>query len=352
VGGPLFIPNVYAREKSKTFFFWSEDWRIEKDPTGYTYNRAVPSLAERSGNFNDLCPSGGGIQSFSRRKYPDCPAVAVAGADVSGEPLFQSYDNNAITIDPVAQAILNANLIPAPNATSGCNSTIHSCFDATVSPLTNWRQDLVRIDHNFSANEKLSVRFIHDSWDTTVPIPQWAFLVNSFPTVQNDFKGPGTAVMAGLSQTLSTTLLNQMLFGYTTDHITLKNITGYNGASAVRTSAFDTMGYLYNNGFGDKIPSLSLQGNNAVYGGTGFNVDTGYMPWQHSNPTYTIRDDLTKVWGKHTLRFGVLFLISQRNEINPPVGSVTGDLQGFPISRISSTRPHQATCLRTFSWGT
>jgi hypothetical protein len=337
IGGPLYIPGIYPREKSKTFFFWSEDWRIEKDPTGYTFNRAVPSLAERGvgglnpgfGDFSDVCPKPNGISIFSRRQYPDCPAASVAGSGGNGEPVFQSFPNNLVAIDPVGQAILDAQLIPTPNSTKGCNSTISSCFDATVSPLTNWRQDLVRIDHNFTTNDKLTFRYIHDSWDTTVPLPQWAFLVNSFPTVQNDFKGPGTAAFASFSQTLSTTFLNQIGFGYTTDHITLTNIAGYGGSSTVRTPAFAAMGYIFNNGFGNKIPGISLGGNNAVYGGTGFNVDTAYTPWQHSNPTYTIREDATKVWGKHTLRFGALVLIAQRNEINPPVGSVTGDQQGI-----------------------
>lgn len=330
LGGPLFIPGVYPRGKSKTFFFWSEDWRIEKDPTGYTYNRAVPSLDERAGLFNDVCPANATASTtFSRRKFPDCPAQAAGGLDANGEPLFSAFASNFVAIDPVAQAILDANLIPLPNSTTGCNSTIHSCFDATVSPLTNWRQDLVHLDHNFSNNTKLSGRYIHDSWDTTVAVPQWAFLNNSFPTVENDFNGPGIAAIVSLSQTISTTLLNQVAFGYTSDHITLKNIPGYGGGSTVRTPAFDAMGYLFNNGFGGKIPGIALAGNNAEYGGSGFNVDTGYMPWQHSNPTYTIRDDMTKVWGKHTLRFGALFLVSQRNEINPPVGSVTGDLQGI-----------------------
>src|SRR6266481_8948161 len=53
VGGPVFIPNHYNSDKKKTFFFWSEEWRREKNPhtTGLVN---VPSDAERSGNFTDL----------------------------------------------------------------------------------------------------------------------------------------------------------------------------------------------------------------------------------------------------------------------------------------------------------
>jgi Carboxypeptidase regulatory-like domain/TonB-dependent Receptor Plug Domain len=52
VGGPVWIPGVYNRNKDKTFFFWSEEWRKERLPN--TFNVQVPSTQERQGN--DLCP--------------------------------------------------------------------------------------------------------------------------------------------------------------------------------------------------------------------------------------------------------------------------------------------------------
>ena len=59
------------------------------------------------------------------------------------------------------------------------------------------------------------------------------------------------------------------------------------------------MGSLFANGFGGKLPSIPLNTNTA-YGG-GFSQDTGYFPWTNANPTYTYRDNLTKIVGKHTL---------------------------------------------------
>src|SRR2546427_9158830 len=43
VGGPVFIPNHYNTAKKKTFFFFSEEWRREKNPS--TINQNVPSDA-------------------------------------------------------------------------------------------------------------------------------------------------------------------------------------------------------------------------------------------------------------------------------------------------------------------
>src|SRR5208337_1055433 len=76
IGGPVFIPNRYNSKKDKTFFFFSEELRLEKTPV--TYNQAVPTVAERSGDFSDVCPASaiqGGIY-YPGSAYPDCPIVA------------------------------------------------------------------------------------------------------------------------------------------------------------------------------------------------------------------------------------------------------------------------------------
>ena len=78
------------------------------------------------------------------------------------------------------------------------------------------------------------------------------------------------------------------------------------------------------------MPGLVIVGNNAAYGGNGFNIVPGFLPWHHSNPTYSPRDDASLALGNnHTLQFGTLFIIAQRNEVNPPVGANTGDIQGI-----------------------
>lgn len=78
-----------------------------------------------------------------------------------------------------------------------------------------------------------------------------------------------------------------------------------------------------------KIPGVSIAGNNAEYGGYGFSSDPGYMPWEHSNPTYSFADNLTKTWRQHNFQFGAQWVIFQRNQTNGPIGAATGDTQGL-----------------------
>jgi hypothetical protein len=372
IGGPLYIPGHYNEAKDKTFFFVSEEYRHDREP--FEFNQGAPTMAERNclnaatpeltctngapmnqfyGDFSDVCPAAAdGAQSlFSRLPgtalpyYPDCPGTPTT---TFSNTALLTYQGNLVPTNPLSRQLLNYNLIPQPNATSGCNSSIGSCYDKTVSPLTTWREDLIRIDHNFSPKTKLMFRYIHDDWKTVVPTPEWATVQNSFPTVENKFVGPGTSMVAHLSNTITNTFVNDLAMSYTTDHITLTDLAGPgvdgsvpggpaalpNGLPAPLTACTSAdfsgcIGYLFNNGFGNKVPGLVIAGTNAAYGGQGFAVDSAYMPWHHSNPTYSPRDDATLVLGKHTLEFGVLAIIAQRNEINPPVGANTGDLQGI-----------------------
>lgn len=355
LGGPIFIPNVYNTKKDKTFFFWSTEFRIERSPSELTptFNHAVPTLAERAGNFSDVCPLYGttGSSGFLISQYPDCPGV-VKLPGVSRTP----YRNNDIAdptsgqLDPAAVSILNQNLIPLPNSYTGCNSSlvgkldpstgalIKPCYTAVISEPTYWREELLRLDHNFTTTMRATLRYIHDSWDTTTSVPQWGYVNNSFPTVQNRFVGPGTNLVLRLTDAISPSLVNEFVASYSNQTITLADQNGPGGADYTRPPQLDTtMGSLFNNGFGGKAPGLVIAGNNAEYGGAGFAVDTSYMPWSHTNPTYSFRDDVGKQLGKHFLQFGGLFVIYQRNQTNGAIGAASGDVQGLlTFSNIAS----------------
>jgi hypothetical protein len=392
IGGPLSIPGVFNTKKDKTFVFFSEEFRLEKTPT--EYNQAVPGLKERGlilsngkvqknlqtdsttgivyqdFDFTDVCPPGGG--SFSRAQYPDCPSLTSGSSGLDpllhlqtaaqGHPTETFVDKNAL-------AILNSNLVPLPNAPYGCNFSLpnlnaglsnldpsdpNHCYNAAVSPSTYWREELFRIDQILTGNMKMSFRYIHDAWDTTVLTPQWGVVRDTFPTVQNRFLGPGTSLVARLTNTISPTLLNDLVLSYTNSTITLTDRNGPGGAQFQRNPTLDeplvgtsgscnpalsidpstdnvqcAMGHIFNNGFGGKMPGVAFLGTNAAYGGQGFAADPSYMPWGHTNPTYSVRDDVAKSLGKHTLQLGAQFLYSQRNQTNNAIGAASGDMQGL-----------------------
>ncbi len=93
LGGPVFIPRHYNARKDKTFFFFSEEWRRESNPT--TFDVQVPSLGERMCNFSDVCPAD--PASFTRNSFPDCPTDPNTGAP---------FPNNQLSIDPNGALLL------------------------------------------------------------------------------------------------------------------------------------------------------------------------------------------------------------------------------------------------------
>jgi hypothetical protein len=290
IGGPIYIPNHYNSSKKKTFFFWSQEWRREKNPSTILQN--VPSDAERNGDFSALCAH----EPF------DCPNVA---------------NTAAVPIDPVGQALLS--LIPVANTTNGTFSdgSPIPAVTQTVSTPTTWREELIRVDHNLTDNYRLTFRYIHDSWSTVVPNPLWGNGTSNFQDIQTNFVGPGSSFVARLNANITPTLLNEFVASYTADHIFL---------TALNNPALPSglpMGFLFANGFGDKLPSIQLGSNTAYGGGDGLGQDTGYFPWNNANPVYTYRDNLTKVLGTHTLTFGFYAAFAQKNEQNSP------DLQGI-----------------------
>ena len=393
IGGPLTIPHIYNTKRDKTFFFFSEEFRLEKTPTDY--RQAVPSLKERglvmtaqgiqknlitnpSGvvsqdfDFSDVCPVAGTATTFARANFPDCPAASgnpaalqpisnfTGQSDLIGQSAGQRFgvDKNALTI-------LQSNLIPLPNAPTGCNFTVanldptdpNHCYNTVVSPSTYWREELFRIDQTITAKIRASFRYAHDAWNTTVLTPQWGDVRNTFPTVENKFNGPGTSLVARLTYTISPTLLNDLVISYVNSNITLADENGPGGGVFQRNPTLNQplvaasgapgqcnpvisvdpatglpqcgMGYIFNNGFGGKMPGVNIVGTNAAYGGEGFAADPSYMPWSHTNPTYALRDDVGKSIGKHTLQFGGQYVLSQRNQTNNAIGAASGDLQGL-----------------------
>ena len=89
IGGPVFIPGHYNASKQKTFFFWSEEWRRDIVPaTGFFSVTTVPSLAERGGNFSDVCPGTNCIQCSEL--CPIARSIRNRGAYLPGKPSTRS----------------------------------------------------------------------------------------------------------------------------------------------------------------------------------------------------------------------------------------------------------------------
>src|SRR5260370_22000681 len=194
IGGPVYIPNHYNSDKKKTFFFFSEEWRREKNPSTIAPQN-VPSDAERNGNFSDVCPG------------TDCP-------NTGPNPVANTA---AVPISPGGQALLAL----IPHQTPGFTIRAFPAFAQTASTPTTPREELVRIDHNLTDKYRLTFRYIHDSWSTFVPNPLWGNGTSDFENIKTNFVGPGTSFVAPLNANVTPTLLNHFVASYTAHHLFL-----------------------------------------------------------------------------------------------------------------------------------
>jgi hypothetical protein len=320
IGGPVYIPGLYNTTKDKTFFFFSEEWRREINPT--TFNVPVPSCAERGlqpgsndvgctgtqaafGDFNEPCnlpPPNGPV---------DCPQFQFF--PIPGQPpIISPFTNNMVPIDPQAVPLLA--MFPFPNSHSADNAAWS--FNQSTSTPTYWREELFKIDHNINSKLRASVRYIHDSWTSVSPVPLWTN-GGSYPTIQDAYGQPSTSVVAHLTAAITPTLLNEFVASYSTNHITFQNMGAWKRPDGYNLG-------LFQNGFGGgKLPGIGLNGGTLF---TGLAQDAGYVPNGpvNSNPSYTYRDNVTKSLGKHNLQFGAYFVASQKNELPQFEPSVNG----------------------------
>jgi hypothetical protein len=317
IGGPVFIPGLYNTGRDKTFFFWSEEWRKERLPTNF--NVAVPSCAER-GLGADCKSAQGAFGDFSElcnlNPPTDCPFNPASNSN---------FPNNLVPIDPNAVPLLA--MFPLPN-THVAATGVWSLIDSASQP-TTWREELFRIDHNINSKLHASVRYIHDSWNSVNPVPLWTN-GTSYPTIQDVYGQPSTSLVAHLTATITPTLLNEFVASYSTNHITFQNQGNWKRPVGYNIGIFQ-------NGFGGgKLPGFSLSGGQ-IFGGIA--EDAGYVPNGpvNSNPSYTYRDNVSKIIGKQNLQFGGYFVASQKNELPQFEPSVNGFF-GFDVSLAGSTQ--------------
>jgi hypothetical protein len=288
IGGPFFIPGHYNTDKTKTFFFWSEEWRKYREGT-VIGPVGVPSLRMRSGDFSECDPSSA---LFNAVVASGCVLPTVNGATVDTVPVNSN-----------AQTLLNA-YFPLPN--NGPSSYI-----AAHSQPTNWREEQIRVDQNISDKTSLFVRFTNDAWNTMWATEQWASW-GTPDSINTPFNGPAKSAVLHITHNFSPHLLNEFVMGYTVDHIFLSDVPGPGSVSHSITKPADwnVANFFPSNRSNPLLPAVEVCGGQPVC----MHMDGGNLPWTNSNPVITWKDNFVDVLGKHTLKFGFYLAKYRKNE--------------------------------------
>jgi Carboxypeptidase regulatory-like domain/TonB-dependent Receptor Plug Domain len=302
LGGPLYIPKVYNTAKNKTFFFWSEEWRKVSSPV--TSSLTPPTQAELNGTFTGQITNA----------PPGCVAY---------NPTTQTSTINPSCYSQNAKVYLT-NLFDkfAPNSSSGQ-------YIASYSQLNNTREDLVRLDHNFTDKLHFFGRAMQD--ETPQNFPEGLFAGSNFPGVAGSVvNAPGQNVVGNLTWTISPRMVNEAEFAYTQGTIS----SAFTAGSIANDPAIAkqlTNNTAYNDPYG-RIPGISFVGS-AIQG-----FAYGSTPYFERNLDRTLFDNYSVTLGRHTLRAGatVSQMLKTENASSGVANFLFADFPSFLLGNVQT----------------
>jgi hypothetical protein len=270
--------------KNKLFYFGDiEANRISIGQTG-VYNTPTPLM--RQGNFSELLNTNLTGQSPTQLYQPNSGNTA--------QPLTCNGQPNtfcASQIDPVALRILN--MYPAPNANGG---KTYSNLVENVSKNDDTIQWDQRLDWNISAKDQTYARYsyLHDIILNALPLGP--VLDGSGYGGEQDFIFSQNFMLSE-THIFGPTLTNEFRFGYNWNH------SAYKQANADNPTIASSLGI-------GGVPALGA----GQYGlPLGYFPQGGIQQWgsvgtnNESQNVYQILDNVTKILGNHSLKFGVSF---------------------------------------------
>jgi Carboxypeptidase regulatory-like domain/TonB-dependent Receptor Plug Domain len=266
LGGPLYIPKVY-NGKNKTFFFFSQEFR--RYITYASGTAVLPTTSELNGVF----------------PVPVCVQYSVNTCTQTSTTITN--------IDPVAKEYIKDifSKLPLNSASTTVNSLFRNRF--------NFEQELYKIDHIFGEKLKVSARFLRDNIPTTEP--QGLFTNSPVPGVAvTNTNSPGRSWVFRATASLTPTWLNEFGYNYSFGAI-ISDPTGLinsNTSTDVKTNLPFPVTL-------SQIPTVAITTGSSI---------TGYGPYRDYNRNYNVYDNVTKVLGSHTIRFGASYNYYQKKE--------------------------------------
>ena len=294
VGGPLVLPRLYNGRNRTFWFYVFEDNRfgVPRQSTN-----THPSAAERTGDLSELLRIPGGA---AYQIYNPFTTVVAPGGRFSRQPI----PNNVIPkslLDPAGLKI--AALYPLPNQPGTADG--RNNFFLSNKAIQKTSQQMLRLDHAFSENHRAFLRLQYDFWKENKN--------ETFGTgIQGLFSNrPNRGVALDDVIVLSPALVLNLRYGFTsTKWWEYRRSRGYDLASL---------------GFSPNL--LKLTTNESPIPRIQVGAFTAISNWENGDGTnsslvHSFSGNLTRLLGRHIMRFGAEFRLERSFNDRHPTGLV------------------------------
>jgi Carboxypeptidase regulatory-like domain len=296
VGGPVTFGRFYNRDRKRTFFFYNMEWR--RLIQGGLTNQTVPNPSTYGGDFGTTAitvPSAAQVAPSVLAR--NCPGGVLPAGIVPGAP-FPGNTIPSCMIDPNAASLVAAGMFPKP--------TTGNIFEGGNNTPTNLKEEVVRIDHNFTSKFSVFGHFIAEQVTQGYGISQWSGA--NVPTVGDTFGNPSYSAVVHTTYSINPNLLNEIAFNYNGNRINIIPFAASGLGSLALPTGYDSTNSRLFTGPNNlnRIPNIDLKGS------TGTQFEISSWPWRNKADDYQIRDDLSWTRGAHQLKFGFSWAIYKK----------------------------------------
>ena len=324
IGGPIPLPKVSPWNSKKMFFFFNfEGTKALRPNGGNTYQMPDPKwLGIGTPNGDADFSSGLKSATIATVTAATCPTNPSIPQGTVFQPGSVKYDsaNNIICGNPYP-----GNIVPKSQFSqqyAGFINLIKPFYRAGAIPEANpsildepfqdtyhfnKHQEVVRYDWNINAKTNFFFRWVDDSQREAQQFG--IFSGNSFPALPQFRKKPGSSWSWNLVNVISPTITNEFVFGY--NHLTQVVDVDTTPQNYDKT----LLGFTYQDIFsGANIRNERPSFNANTGGGPSLNSSPFPSGWTSEARAFTWTDNLTKISGPHTVKFGGFFDYNQAGQ--------------------------------------
>lgn len=291
VGGPVEFKRTNT---PKTFFFYNMEWRRYVQGGLFNVTTPLASMYPDAGGADSgvVLPStlgnGNALQVAVPTGVTGLGANCPGGVLPTGITPGKAFPNNTIPdcmIDSNAALLLKAGIFPQPN-------TGWQFIGGNKQPTTG-KEEIARIDHQFSEKFSIFGHWISDQAIQTYGTTQWSG--DNVPSVYDTFNNPSYSVVMHATYVIRPNLLNEAAFNYNGNRIHILPAGVYQQPQGFSEGA----NRIFNDpNVDNRIPSVQLAGS------TGSFYTSNWTPWNNTADDYQIRDDLSWTKGAHQIKVG------------------------------------------------